>query len=66
MMYKLEKDHELGVVKIIETPTNQVIEMFILESEMDKAKDMLKHLNMGGGFDGNTPSFFLNSGLHNS
>lgn len=59
MMYRLEKDHELGVVKIIETPTDQVIEMFIIESEMDKAKAMLKNLNMGGGFDGNTPSFFL-------
>lgn len=60
MMYKLEKDEELGVVRIIETPTNQVIDVFIIESEMDKAKSMLKNLNMGGAFDGNTPAFFLN------
>lgn len=59
MMYRLEKDHELGVVKIVEVPTDQVIEMFILESEIEEAKAMLKHLNMGGGFDGNTPAFFL-------
>lgn len=58
-MYKLEKDNELGVAKIIETTTDQVIEMYIIESEMDKAKAMLKHLNMGGGFDGATPTFFL-------
>jgi hypothetical protein len=60
MLYRLEKDEELGVVRIVETPTNQVIDVFIIESEMDKAKSMLKHLNMGGAFDGNTPAFFLN------
>lgn len=60
MMYKLEKDEELGVVRIVETPTNQVIDVFIIESEMDKALSMLKNLNMGGAFDGNTPAFFLN------
>jgi hypothetical protein len=61
MLYKLERDDDLGVVKIIETPTNQVIEMFILssESQMNEAKALLKHLNMGGAFDGNTPAFFL-------
>jgi len=61
MLYKFERDDDLGVVKIIETPTNQVIEMFILssESQMNEAKALLKHLNMGGAFDGNTPAFFL-------
>jgi hypothetical protein len=26
---------------------------------MPEAKEMVRHLNMGGGFNGNTPSFFL-------
>lgn len=59
MMYRLEKDEELGVAKIIETTTNQVIDHFLIESEMAEAKKLLKHLNMGGGFDGSTPAFFL-------
>jgi hypothetical protein len=26
---------------------------------MRKAKEMVRHLNFGGGFDGHTPAFFL-------
>jgi hypothetical protein len=26
---------------------------------MAKAKEMVRHLNFGGGFDGSTPAFFL-------
>jgi hypothetical protein len=26
---------------------------------MRKAKDLVRHLNFGGGFDGFTPAFFL-------
>jgi hypothetical protein len=26
---------------------------------MSKAKEMVRHLNFGGGFDGSTPAFFL-------
>lgn len=42
--------------EVVETGTRQVI-----KSEMgkDEAKAMTRHLNMGGGFDGFTPSFFL-------
>jgi hypothetical protein len=26
---------------------------------MSKAKELVRHLNFGGGFDGSTPAFFL-------
>jgi hypothetical protein len=42
--------------EVVETGTRQVI-----KSDMTKndAKSLARHLNMGGGFDGFTPSFFL-------
>lgn len=42
---------------VIETQTNQTIAEFIFE---DDAISMVMHLMNGGGFDGFTPSFFLN------
>jgi len=41
---------------VVETKTDQVIASSI---PMPEAKEMVSHLNMGGGFNGNTPSFFL-------
>jgi hypothetical protein len=41
---------------VVETKTDQVIASSI---PMTEAKEMVRHLNMGGGFNGNTPSFFL-------
>lgn len=41
---------------VVETTTNQVIKTDMTQSE---AKALVRHLNMGGGFDGNTPAFFL-------
>lgn len=42
---------------LVETKT----ESQMLKSEnMTKLRDMKRHLNMGGGFDGFTPSFFFN------
>jgi hypothetical protein len=42
---------------VIETKTNQVIASSI---PMPDAKAMARHLNLGGGFNGSTPAFFLN------
>lgn len=42
--------------KLVESKTDQVIKTFTMYSE---AKKMLRHLNLGGGFDGWTPQFFL-------
>lgn len=41
---------------IIETKTNLTV---IKNMRMSKAKEMVRHLNFGGGFDGHTPEFFL-------
>jgi hypothetical protein len=41
---------------IVETKTDQII---IKSVCMTKAKEMVRHLNFGGGFDGSTPAFFL-------
>ena len=41
---------------ILETTTDQIV---IKGMRMSKAKEMVRHLNFGGGFDGQTPAFFL-------
>lgn len=41
---------------ILEIKTDQIV---IKSVCMSKAKEMVRHLNFGGGFDGSTPAFFL-------
>lgn len=41
---------------ILETKTNQIVKRGL---GMRKVKEMVRHLNFGGGFDGWTPAFFL-------
>jgi hypothetical protein len=41
---------------ILEIKTDQIV---LKGLEMCKAKEMVRHLNFGGGFDGQTPTFFL-------
>ena len=41
---------------VLETTTNQIV---FTSAEHSKAKEFLRHLNLGGGFDGYTPSFFM-------
>jgi len=41
---------------ILELKTSQIVAEKL---PMKKAKEMLKHLNFGGAFDGTTPAFFL-------
>lgn len=41
---------------VVETTTNQTIKSDI---GLSKAKALARYLNMGGGFDGFTPAFFL-------
>ena len=42
--------------EVVETGTQQIIKSGMRKEE---AKAKTRHLNMGGGFDGWTPSFFL-------
>jgi hypothetical protein len=44
------------IYNVIETTTNQIIKSFPAPTE---AKEFMRHLNLGGGFDGWTPSFLL-------
>lgn len=53
MNYKLKVENG---VSVIETTTNQIIRSF---DNIESARKFLRQLNLGGGFDGWTPSFFL-------
>jgi hypothetical protein len=52
--------YEAGYVErggdILEIKTDQIVAQKL---GMRKAKDLVRHLNFGGGFDGFTPAFFL-------
>jgi len=63
--YKIVNDKQMidmgaGYVEIggdiLETRTDQIV---LKGLGMRKAKEMVRHLNFGGGFDGQTPAFFL-------
>jgi hypothetical protein len=43
---------------VLETTTDQVIKSFPGEDFL-KARAFMRHLNLGGGFDGWTPSFLV-------
>ena len=44
------------IFKVLETKTEQVLGTF---QDPKEARQLLRHLNLGGGFDGWTPSFLL-------
>lgn len=46
----------MSCADVVETTTNQTIKSNISSTE---AKALARHLNLGGGFDGKTPAFFL-------
>lgn len=48
--------YSIAGADVVETKTNQIIASGIA---MPEAKAMARHLNFGGGFDGETPAFFL-------
>jgi hypothetical protein len=61
MNYKLVSHSNNGNItqvasSVLETKTGQYIATNLNNME---ARSMIRYLNMGGGFDGNTPSFFL-------
>ena len=55
MNYKLAVDND-KLVSVVETSTQSTIKTFF---ELKEAKEFLRHLNLGGGFDGFTPNFLL-------
>ena len=56
--YRLIENKQDSTIDILEKLTNFVITAFQF-TEREKAKELYNHLNFGGAFDGNTPSFFL-------
>jgi hypothetical protein len=45
---------------VLETTTDQVIKSFPGD-KFSEARAFMRHLNLGGGFDGFSPTFFLKS-----
>ena len=56
MNYKVVNSAAINKFEIFETQTDQVV---FATGSNDAAKKMCRHLNLGGGFDGQTPTFFL-------
>jgi hypothetical protein len=56
MNYKVISNKKDKNYSVYETSTDQIIKTF---EKMIDAKNLMKKLNLGGGFDGQTPSFFL-------
>lgn len=56
MNYKIVKTDGIEEYTVVETYTDQNIKKFDTHKA---ARALMRHLNMGGGFDGNTPPFFL-------
>jgi hypothetical protein len=56
MNYKMLND--LGTYKVLEVATEQSVGSFETQTE---ARKFLRHLNLGGGFDGWSPAFVLRS-----
>jgi hypothetical protein len=56
MNYKSIRSDKVNLFDVHESLTDQII---LSGLTSDVAKKTTRHLNMGGGFDGNTPSFFL-------
>ena len=63
--YKIVNDKQMidigaGYVEIggdiLEVKTDQIVKRGL---GIRKAKELVRHLNFGGGFDGSTPAFFL-------
>lgn len=54
MNYKTVK-HSNGKYVVVETQTDQIMKVC---DTNDEARKLMKHLNLGGGFDGFSPNFF--------
>ena len=60
MNYNLVEGKDKSMYDIIEETTNQVIKSFPGD-KFSEARAFMRHLNLGGGFDGFSPTFFLKS-----
>jgi hypothetical protein len=58
MNYNLVEGKNKFMYDVLETTTNQVIKSFTGD-KFSEARAFMRHLNLGGGFDGWTPSFLM-------
>ena len=58
MNYNLVEGKDRSMYVVIEETTNQVIKSFPGNKFLE-ARNFMRHLNLGGAFDGWTPSFLL-------
>ena len=58
MTYNLIEGQDKTKYDVFEETTNQVIKSFPGD-KFSEARAFMRHLNLGGGFDSWTPSFFL-------
>ena len=58
MVYNLVEGKNKSMYDILETTTDQVIMSFPGDKFLE-ARAFMRHLNLGGAFDGWTPSFLL-------
>lgn len=56
------KEKRKKVFGVLEKETENIIKVFF---DKDEAMALCRHLNLGGGFDGNTPAFFLKNFIKN-
>jgi hypothetical protein len=56
LMWPETSEKNCPVYNVVETTTNQIIKTFNIHKD---AKEYMRHLNLGGAFDGWTPSFML-------
>jgi hypothetical protein len=60
MTYNLVEGKDKAKYDVLEETTNQVIKSFPGD-KFSEARAFMRHLNLGGGFDSWTPTFFLKS-----
>jgi len=58
MVYNLVEGEDKSKYDVLEETTGQVIKSFAAD-RFAEARAFMRHLNLGGGFDGWTPSFLL-------
>jgi len=58
MVYNLVEGKDKSMYDVLEETTGQVIKSFAGD-RFSEARAFMRHLNLGGGFDGWTPTFLL-------
>jgi len=58
MTYNLVEGKDKSMYDVFEETTSQVIKSFPGD-KFSEARSFMRHLNLGGGFDGWTPSFLV-------